>query len=121
MTSLVVVFIIGSPLIKIFSEKNDIRPNQTRWTYRSHCKKIWNANDGWCNYNYWNNFQHFALGGSDKYLCLDRSHICIIKSRILGLLDDILKIKLKNSSGLKSKYKFTGQLIIRLYSFNYFN
>ena len=30
----------------------------------------------------------------------------------LGLLDDILKIKLKNSSGLKSKYKFTGQLII---------
>ena len=30
----------------------------------------------------------------------------------LGLYDDILKIKLKNSSGLKSKYKFTGQLII---------
>ena len=30
----------------------------------------------------------------------------------LGLLDDILKIKLKNSSGLKSKYKFAGQLII---------
>ena len=30
----------------------------------------------------------------------------------LGFLDDILKIKLKNSSGLKSRYKFTGQLII---------
>ena len=30
----------------------------------------------------------------------------------LGLLDDIFKIKFKNSSGLKSKYKFTGQLII---------
>ena len=30
----------------------------------------------------------------------------------LGLLDDILKIKHKNSSGLKSKYKFVGQLII---------
>ena len=30
----------------------------------------------------------------------------------LGLLDDILKIKFKNSSGLKSRYKFTGQLII---------
>ena len=30
----------------------------------------------------------------------------------LGLLDDILKIKYKNSSGLKSKYKFFGQLII---------
>ena len=32
----------------------------------------------------------------------------------LGFLDDILKIKLKNSSGLKSRYKFTGQLIIGL-------
>ena len=32
----------------------------------------------------------------------------------LGLLDDILKIKLKNSSGLKSRYKFFGQIIIGL-------
>ena len=30
----------------------------------------------------------------------------------LGLLDDILKIKQKNSRGLKSRYKFIGQLII---------
>ena len=30
----------------------------------------------------------------------------------LGLFDDVLKIKFKNSSGLKSKYKFLGQLII---------
>jgi phospho-N-acetylmuramoyl-pentapeptide-transferase len=30
----------------------------------------------------------------------------------LGLLDDILKIKYKNSSGLKSRYKFLGQVII---------
>ena len=32
----------------------------------------------------------------------------------LGLLDDIFKIKYKNSRGLKSKYKFLGQLIIGL-------
>ena len=31
---------------------------------------------------------------------------------ILGLIDDILKIKHKNSSGLKSRYKFLGQIII---------
>jgi len=31
---------------------------------------------------------------------------------ILGLIDDIFKIKLKNSSGLKSRYKFLGQIII---------
>ena len=30
----------------------------------------------------------------------------------LGLLDDMLKIKHKNSQGLKSKYKFLGQIII---------
>ena len=30
----------------------------------------------------------------------------------LGLLDDVLKIKYKNSRGLKSKYKFFGQVII---------
>ena len=30
----------------------------------------------------------------------------------LGLLDDVLKIKHKNSRGLKSLYKFSGQLII---------
>ena len=32
----------------------------------------------------------------------------------LGLLDDVLKIKLKNSRGLKSKYKFLGQVVIAL-------
>ena len=32
----------------------------------------------------------------------------------LGLLDDILKIKLKNSRGLKSRYKFLGQILISL-------
>ena len=30
----------------------------------------------------------------------------------MGLLDDILKIKFKNSSGLRSRYKFLGQLVI---------
>ena len=30
----------------------------------------------------------------------------------LGLLDDILKIRFKNSRGLKSKYKFLGQVLI---------
>ena len=34
----------------------------------------------------------------------------------LGLLDDVLKIKFKNSSGLKSRYKFSGQLIIGVLS-----
>ena len=32
MTSLIIVFVIGAPLIKIFPEKNDHGSNQTRWT-----------------------------------------------------------------------------------------
>ena len=39
-------------------------------------------------------------------------NICLIKFGWARLLDDILKIKLKNSRGLKSKYKFLGQLVI---------
>ena len=32
----------------------------------------------------------------------------------LGLLDDILKIKYRNSRGLKSSYKFLGQVLISI-------
>ena len=39
-------------------------------------------------------------------------NICFSSLGSLGLIDDILKIKFKNSSGLKSKYKFLGQLFI---------
>ena len=39
----------------------------------------------------------------------------------LGLLDDIFKIKFKNSRGLKSRYKFLGQIIIGINNFIYFN
>ena len=53
-TSLVVVFIIGGPLIKLFSEKMITGTNKTRWTNRSHYKKIWHTYYGWSNYNYWN-------------------------------------------------------------------
>ena len=48
-------------------------------------------------------------------------NFCIIKFRWFGLLDDTLKIKYKNSRGLKSKYKFTGQLLIGSVALIYFN
>ena len=38
----------------------------------------------------------------------------IFEFRRLGLIDDILKIKFNNSRGLKSRYKFVGQLLIGL-------
>ena len=113
MTSLIVVFIIGEPLIKIFSEKMITGPIRQDGPIDHIVKKTGTPTMGgviiiigiisstllWSNltniYVWILIFVSVSLGG-------------------LGLLDDILKIKYKNSRGLQSKYKFTGQLIISL-------
>ena len=111
MTSLIIVFIIGGPLIKIFSEKMITGPIRQDGPIDHIVKKSGTPTMGgviiiigiilstllWADLNniyIWTLvFVSLSLGG-------------------LGLLDDTLKIKHKNSSGLKSKYKFTGQLLI---------
>ena len=111
MTSLVVVFIIGSPLIKVFSDKMITGPIRQDGPIDHIVKKSGTPTMGgiiiiigilsstllWAdltnNYVWILIFVSLSLGG-------------------LGLVDDILKIKYKNSSGLKSRYKFAGQLII---------
>ena len=110
-TSLVVVFIIGAPLIKIFSEKMITGPIRQDGPIDHIVKKSGTP----------------TMGGviiiigiiSSTLLWADLTNIYIwtlmfvsLSLGGLGLLDDMLKIKLKNSSGLKSRYKFTGQLII---------
>ena len=110
-TSLVVVFVIGAPLIKIFSEKMITGPIRQDGPIDHIITKSGTPTMGgviiiigiilstllWAdltNIYVWTLiFVSLSLGG-------------------LGLLDDILKIKLKNSSGLKSRYKFLGQIII---------
>ena len=111
MTSLIVVFIIGGPLIKIFSEKMITGPIRQDGPIDHIVKKSGTP----------------TMGGviiiigilSSTLLWADLSNIYVwtlifvsLSLGGLGLLDDILKIKFKNSSGLKSRYKFTGQLII---------
>ena len=111
MTSLVVVFIIGGPLIKIFSEKMITGPIRQDGPIDHIVKKSGTP----------------TMGGviiiigilSSTLLWADLSNIYVwtlifvsMSLGGLGLLDDTLKIKYKNSRGLKSKYKFTGQLII---------
>ena len=111
MTSLIVVFIIGAPLIKIFSEKMITGPIRQDGPIDHIVKKSGTP----------------TMGGviiiigiiSSTLLWADLSNIYVwtlvfvsLSLGGLGLLDDILKIKHKNSSGLKSKYKFVGQLII---------
>ena len=51
------------------------------------------------------------MGRLKKYLCLDFNFVSLSLGA-LGLVDDILKIKFENSRGLKSSYKFLGQIII---------
>ena len=110
-TSLTIVFIIGGPLIKIFSEKMITGPIRQDGPIDHIIKKSGTPTMGgviiiigitfstllWAdlrNIYVWTLiFVSLSLGG-------------------LGLLDDILKIRLKNSRGLKSRYKFLGQLII---------
>ena len=111
MTSLIVVFIIGAPLIKIFSEKMITGPIRQDGPIDHIVKKSGTP----------------TMGGviiiigiiSSTLFWADLSNIYVwtlifvsLSLGGLGLLDDILKIKHKNSSGLKSKYKFVGQLII---------
>ncbi len=111
MTSLIVVFIIGAPLIKFFSEKMITGPIRQDGPIDHIIKKSGTPTMGgliiligiifstllWADltniYVWILMFVSLSLGG-------------------LGLIDDILKIKFKNSSGLKSKYKFSGQLLI---------
>ena len=110
-TSLVVVFIIGGPLIKLFSEKMITGPIRQDGPIDHIIKKSGTP----------------TMGGviiiigilSSTLLWADLTNIYVwtlvfvcLALGALGLLDDILKIKFKNSSGLKSRYKFLGQIII---------
>ena len=111
MTSLIIVFIIGGPLIKIFSDKMITGPIRQDGPIDHIVKKSGTP----------------TMGGViiiigiilSTLLWADLSNIYIwtlvfvsLSLGGLGLLDDTLKIKHKNSSGLKSKYKFAGQLFI---------
>ena len=110
-TSLIVVFIIGGPLIKIFSEKMITGPIRQDGPIDHIIKKTGTP----------------TMGGViiiigilfSTFLWADLSNIYVwtlifvsFSLGCLGLLDDVLKIKYKNSQGLKSRYKFLGQLLI---------
>ena len=110
-TSLVVVFIIGGPLIKLFSEKMITGPIRQDGPIDHIIKKSGTPTIGGV----------IILIGiiSGTLLWADLKNIYVwilifvsLSLGCLGLLDDMLKIKYENSRGLKSSYKFIGQLII---------
>ena len=112
-TSLMIVFIIGGPLIKIFSEKMISGPIRQDGPIDHIIKKSGTP----------------TMGGViiiigiilSTILWADLSNIYIwtlifvsLSLGFLGFVDDLLKIKLKNSIGLNSKLKFLGQLVIAI-------
>merc|ERR1712127_1114912 len=104
-TSLIVVFIIGGPLIKLFSKHQISGPIRQDGPIDHIIKKSGTP----------------TMGGIiiiigiifSTLLWADLTNIYVwtlifvsLSLGCLGLLDDILKIKFNNSRGLKSKYKF---------------
>ena len=110
-TSLIVVFIIGGPLIRIFSENMITGPIRQDGPIDHIIKKSGTP----------------TMGGviiiigmlTSTLLWADLNNIYIwtlvfvsLSLALLGFSDDLLKIKYKNSRGLNPKLKFLGQLII---------
>ena len=110
-TSLAIVFLIGGPLIKIFSKNQITGPIRQDGPIDHIIKKSGTP----------------TMGGliiiigifSSTLLWADLSNIYIwalifvsLSLGLLGFVDDLLKIRLENSRGLNSKLKFLGQLLI---------
>jgi len=113
MTSLVTVFLIGGPLIKIFSTMHITGPIRQDGPIDHIIKKSGTPTMGGI----------IIIIGMllSTILWADLSNLFIwslifisFSLGLLGFIDDLLKIKYKNSIGLNSKLKFFGQLIIGL-------
>ena len=70
-TSLVVVFIIGGPLIKLFSENMITGPIRQDGPIDHIIKKNGHPYNGRCNNNHWNYFKHTFMGRFKQHICLD--------------------------------------------------
>ena len=112
-TSFIIVFIIGEPLIKIFQKNQISGPIRQDGPIDHIIKKSGTPTMGGLIIIF-----GIFLG---TFLWADLSNIYIltvifvsISLGILGFIDDLLKIKQKNSRGLNSMLKLLGQIIISL-------
>ena len=110
-TSLTIVFLIGGPLIKVFERNQITGPIRQDGPIDHIIKKSGTPTMGGI----------IIIIGMvfSTLLWADLSNIFIwtlifvsMSLGLLGFIDDLLKIKLKNSRGLNSKLKFLGQLVI---------
>ena len=113
MTSLTIVFLIGGPLIRIFSKMDITGPIRQDGPIDHIVKKTGTP----------------TMGGiiiiigmlTSTFLWADLNNVYIwslifisLALGVLGFTDDLLKIKYRNSTGLNSKLKFFGQFLIGL-------
>jgi phospho-N-acetylmuramoyl-pentapeptide-transferase len=110
-TSLIIVFLIGAPFIELFSKNKITGPIRQDGPIDHIIKKSGTPTMGGI---------IIILGVVfSTLLWSDLTNIYIwtlmfvtLSLAILGFTDDLLKIKRKNSTGLNSKLKFLGQLVI---------
>ena len=114
-TSLTIIFLIGTPLIKYFAKKQITGPIRQDGPIDHIIKKSGTPTMGGL---------MILIGiivSTILWADLTNIYIWIVmfvctSLGLLGFLDDYLKIKFKNSSGVNAKLKFLGQLIISLIS-----
>ncbi|MFZ9995536.1 MAG: phospho-N-acetylmuramoyl-pentapeptide-transferase [Pelagibacteraceae bacterium] len=112
-TSFAIVFIIGEPLIKLFAKKQISGPIRQDGPIDHIIKKTGTPTMGGL---------IIILGiflGTFLWSDLSNVYVLVViyvslALGLLGFVDDLLKIKLKNSRGLNSKIKLLGQLFISL-------
>ena len=112
-TSLVIVFIIGGPLIKLFSERMITGPIRQDGPIDHIIKKSGTPTMGGVIIIIGILFSTLLWADLTNIYVWTLVFVCLALG-MLGLIDDILKIKFKNSRGLKSSYKFFGQIIISI-------
>jgi len=112
-TSLIIIFLIGSPLIRYFQKKQITGPIRRDGPIDHIVKKSGTPTMGGL----------MILIGiiSSTLMWADLKNIYIwivlfvcTSLGLLGFIDDYLKIKFENSSGIKAKTKFFWQLLISL-------
>ena len=112
-TSLIIIFLIGNPLIKYFSKKQITGPIRQDGPIDHIIKKSGTPTMGGL---------MILIGIIVSTLLwsdLNNIYIWVVlfvcsSLGILGFIDDYLKIKFKNSTGINAKIKFLGQFFISL-------
>ena len=112
-TSLTIIFLIGNPLIRYFSKKQITGPIRQDGPIDHIIKKSGTPTMGGL---------MILIGiivSTIMWADLENVYIWVVlfvctSLGLLGFVDDYLKIKLKNSSGINAKLKFFGQFIISL-------